>query len=102
MLLRTALVNSTLPSAEPEVSYPMKEVLGSSKSSMVTLQAPEVVSDEGDEARQRYWYRRLGNLLFLGFLGSQVPGTVGNSDYANAVDRPSEATLVFRLRCGRY
>jgi hypothetical protein len=99
MLLRTALVNST-SSAEPEVSYPMKEVSESSRSSIVTLQSPEVVSDEGDKARQRFWYRRLANLLFVGFLGSQVPGTVGNSDYGNAVDHSSDATLVFRLRCG--
>jgi len=101
MLLRTALVNSTLPSAEPEVSYesyPIKEVSESSRSSIVTLQSPEVVSDEGDKARQRFWYRRLANLLFVGFLGSQVPGTVGNSDYGNAVDHSSDATLVFRLR----
>jgi hypothetical protein len=100
ILLRTALVNSTLPTADSEVSYPMKEISQSSRSSLVTLQVVEVNLSEEGKARQRYWYRRLSGLLFVGFLGAQVPGIIGNSDYATAVDHQSEVSLVFRLRCG--
>jgi hypothetical protein len=98
-LLRTALVNSTLPSPDPDVSHPAESASESSTPSIVTSEDPEK-SREEDKPRQRYWYRRLSNLLHIGFLGALIPGIIGNSDYANAVNK-SDATLVFRLRYGR-
>lgn len=94
-LLRTALVNSTLPSVRSDTSHSMKAISESSAQNLGTLQQEE--SEEEDKPRQRYWYRRLSDLLFVGFLGAQVPGIVGNSDYGNAV-KMIDATLVFRLR----
>jgi hypothetical protein len=98
-LLRTALVNSTLPSPDPHVSHPAESASESSTPSIVTSEDPEK-SREEDKPRQRYWYRRLSNLLHIGFLGALIPGIIGNYDYANAVNK-SDATLVFRLRYGR-
>jgi hypothetical protein len=102
-LLRTALVKTTLPSAGADNFDSTKKSTESESSapSLVAIQAVEVDSREEDKPRQRFWYRRLSDFLFIGFLGAQVPGIIGNSDYANAVDKPSEATLVFRLRYWR-
>ena len=99
-LLRTALVNTTLPSTRSDDSFSMKTISKSSTPSLGTLQKPEEEPDEEveDKPRQRYWYRRLSDLLYIGFLGAQVPGIIGNSDYANAV-KMTDARLVFRLRC---
>ena len=98
-LLRTALVKTTLSSAGVDnFDSTKKSSESGSAPSLVTIQAVEVDSREEDKPRQRFWYRRLSDFLFIGFLGAQVPGIIGNSDYANAVDKPSEATLVFRLR----
>ena len=98
-LLRTALVNSTLPSPDPDISHPTESVSESSTPSIVTFQDPEK-SREDDKPRQRFWYRRLSDLLYVGFLGALIPGIIGNSDYANAINK-SDATLVFRLRYDR-
>jgi hypothetical protein len=108
-LLRTALVNTTLPSPGTDVSYPIKSISETSTPSLVTagtvtgivtFHVVAVDSKEEDKPRERYWYRRLSDVLYVGFLGAQVPGVVGNSDYNNAVEKPSEKLLVSRLRCG--
>jgi hypothetical protein len=79
-LLRTALVNTTLPSADAGVTDSSKGSLksGSSTPSLVPLQAREVDSREEDKPRQRYWYRRLSDLLYIGFIGAQATGITGN------------------------
>jgi len=97
-LLRTALVNSTLPSSDCNDSHLKKAISESSTPSLITFQVVEVDSTEEDRARRRFWYRRLSDLLYVGFLGALVPGITGNSDYGTAVEKPSEKTLVFRLR----
>jgi len=99
-LVRVALVNTTLPSVNCDSSCSIM-TSGSSTRSLITfsssgLGAAESAQEE-DKLRERYWYRRLSDFLRLGFIGAQVPGILGNSDYANAVTM-IHATFVFRLR----
>jgi hypothetical protein len=96
-LLRAALVNTTLPSPCPDTSHSNKSTSESSVHSISTLQELQEEVVEEDKPRERYWYRRLSDLLWVGFLGALVPGIVGNSLYAGAVKKKNP-TLVFRLR----
>lgn len=102
-LLRTALVNSTRPSTDDDDDdiTPSKLMSDSATPRLVILRISEgPENSQEDKPRQRYWYRRLSEFLFTGFLAALVTGVVGNSFYGGGVDKADKAALVMRLRFG--
>lgn len=97
VLLRIALVNSTQPSKHA-CDEPQKLVSGSPTGKALTFEVSDGdVSDE-DQPRRRFWFRRMTDFLYVGFLGAMVTGIIGNSDYERGLDNEREARIVMSLR----
>ncbi|KAF8577592.1 hypothetical protein K439DRAFT_1364382 [Ramaria rubella] len=79
--LRVLLVNATRP-----------EVNGGHGDANPTFES------QPDRPRERFWYRRLAGLIFLGFIGASVPDLISGSIYSNAINSSSSASLVMVLR----
>ena len=98
-LLRAALVNTTLKSSrrKSEVPLSFEATSGSSTQTVSTFQVQEEYSAEEDKPSERYWYRRLSDLLSVGFFSALVLGVVASSLYSGAT-MMEHTTVVFRLR----